>query len=102
MGGTEILTRFARKVGFHPEACTACGSEVRPECPNCRGTGRLWSSGAGSLNDEGLERLRGWSQATPRGVGEMRRASALRLTIAGEDPALASLRGSSQGRSRLA
>ena len=56
------LRDFAREIGYAATPCPDCrlirsGTIVRKPCANCGGTGRLWTSARGSLDDRGLERL---------------------------------------------
>jgi hypothetical protein len=56
------LRDFARQTGYAPTPCPDCcrirpGSVVRTPCGNCGGSGRLWTSARGSLDDRGLARL---------------------------------------------
>lgn len=53
---------FAREIGYTPSACPDCRhvrpvTVVRTPCANCGGSGRLWTSARGSLDDGGLARL---------------------------------------------
>jgi len=58
----EILD-FARASGYVAAPCPDCDAteppDVRATCANCGGSGRLWTSPRGSLNDAGIARLRG-------------------------------------------
>ena len=56
------LRDFAREIGYAAAPCPDCrhvraGSVVRTPCANCGGSGRLWTSARGSLDDHGLARL---------------------------------------------
>lgn len=56
------LRDFARASGYAATPCPDCrrvrpGSIVRTPCANCGGSGRLWTSARGSLDDSGLARL---------------------------------------------
>jgi hypothetical protein len=56
------LRDFARQTGYAATQCPDCcrirpGSVVRTPCANCGGSGRLWTSPRGSLDDRGLARL---------------------------------------------
>lgn len=53
------LSAFARAHGYEQVTCPDCdGTPSDTPCPNCGGTGRLWTSPRGSLSDTGLARLR--------------------------------------------
>lgn len=54
----EALLDLARASGFEASRCPACVAGERDDrCPNCGGSGRLWTSPHASLSDEGLARL---------------------------------------------
>ncbi|MFN8603696.1 MAG: hypothetical protein U0842_24745 [Candidatus Binatia bacterium] len=60
--GPRDLRDFAREIGYAAVQCPDCrhvrvGAVVRTPCANCGGSGRLWSSARGSLDDRGLARL---------------------------------------------
>lgn len=61
-GPPRDLRDFARQTGYAATPCPDCrlvrpGSVVRRPCANCGGSGRLWTSARGSLDDSGLARL---------------------------------------------
>jgi len=60
--GPRDLRDFAREAGFASTPGPDCrrirpGSVSRTPCANCGGSGRLWTSLHGSLDDHGLARL---------------------------------------------
>jgi hypothetical protein len=68
----DALYEHARRAGFTMVACPSCDGSTAT-CANCAGTGHLWSTGSGDLDDHGLSRLRQIESRRERGPTTFRR-----------------------------